>query len=185
MAQSPYEYGKWVEDALRQVVRRALEQASDGLTGKHHFYITFRTDAPGVEIPAHLHKQYPREMTILLQNQFWGLKALAAHFEVTLSFNRVNETLSIPYSALTAFADPSVEFGLQLQMTEPKGPPIPKLPAEEKPIAKKPLPAGVAEIKKSLPAPAPAPAAKAKPEAADDTAKKSGQVVAIDAFRKK
>jgi hypothetical protein len=195
MPQSTFEYSKWVEEALRRVVRRALEQASGGLTGSHHFYVTFRTDAPGVEIPDYLHTQYPREMTIVLQHQFWHLKVYSSHFDVTLSFNRVNETLSIPYSALTSFSDPSVNFGLQLKMIDeidlgpvkgdaPKRPLPAILTSGEKPAL--PLPVKPeAEAKAAKPKRKPAVTAETPAPVPEAEPKKSGEVIAIDAFRKK
>ena len=92
------------------------------MPGDHHFYITFRTEAPGVRIPKRLSERYPDEMTIVLQHQFWDLLVGEESFDVTLSFNDVREVLSIPYEAVTAFADPSVKFGLQFGgLEEPEG----------------------------------------------------------------
>ena len=114
MSQDDLRYEAMVEGALRGVVRQALEVAArTGLPGEHHFYITFRTDAPGVTIPARLKERYPTEMTIVLQYQFWNLEVTDEAFGVTLSFNDKKERLSIPLAAVTAFADPSVRFGLQ------------------------------------------------------------------------
>ncbi len=107
-------YDLLLEKALRGVVREALRVAADeGLTGNHHFYISFDIDAPGVEVPDHLRGRYPDEMTIVIQNQFWDLDVGDDGFEVTLSFNKVAERLVIPFAAITNFADPSVKFGLQ------------------------------------------------------------------------
>ncbi len=109
-------YDTFVEDALRGVVRRTLETvAEDGLPGNHHLYITFRTSAPGVDIADFLVAKYPEEMTIVLQHKFWGLEVLEDHFAVTLSFNKHHERLVVPFAALTGFADPSVNFGLQFK----------------------------------------------------------------------
>lgn len=114
MNQDELRYDRLVETALRSVVRQALDVAApDAMPGDHHFYLTFRTRAPGVSIPDFLLEQYPEEMTIVLQHQFWGLKTDDEHFEVTLSFNNRPADLSIPFAALTAFIDPSVKFGLQ------------------------------------------------------------------------
>ncbi len=111
-------YDRMVEDALRGVVRRALtEVASSGLPGDHHFYLTFRTTEPGVHIAAALRGQYPKEMTIVLQHQFWGLEVNDDHFAVTLSFGGKHERLVVPYHAIVSFADPSVKFGLQFEST--------------------------------------------------------------------
>src|SRR5580704_5708969 len=109
-------YDLMIEAALRSVVRETLTNViKNGLPGEHHFYITFLTNFPGVEIPDHLRKQYPEEMTIVLQYQFFGLKLLDEAFTVTLSFNNVKERLVIPLEAITTFADPSVNFALQFQ----------------------------------------------------------------------
>lgn len=106
-----------VEEALRSVVRTALtEAATNGLPGDHHFYITFKTGAPGVDIPRHLSERFPDEMTIVLQNRFWDLKVGQEGFEVGLSFNQVPARLVIPFSAVTGFVDPAVNFALQFQV---------------------------------------------------------------------
>ena len=108
-----------VEDALRGMVRNILEEVADqGLPGDHHLYITFNTDFPGVKVAEHLINKYPDEMTIVLQHKFWGLKLNSDSFEVTLSFNGVNEDLLIPFEAITGFADPSVNFGLRFDIHE-------------------------------------------------------------------
>ncbi len=113
-------YDRMVEDALRGVVRRALtEVASSGLPGDHHFYLTFRTVEPGVHIAPALRGQYPKEMTIVLQHQFWGLEVNEEHFAVTLSFGGKHERLVVPYRAIVSFADPSVKFGLQFESAVP------------------------------------------------------------------
>lgn len=115
-------YKALTDAALRSVVRGALKHVEkQGLVGSHHFRLSFRTHYPGVEIPDFLLEQYPEEMTIILQHQFWGLKVREEHFEVTLSFRKVPATLSIPFGALTAFVDPGVQFGLNFQ-TEPDEP---------------------------------------------------------------
>lgn len=109
-------YDKMVEQALRGVVRQAVEEVvKDGLPGEHHFYITFMTDFPGVEIPDYLRDRYPGEMTIVLQYQFYDLSVDKERMKVTLSFNNIPERLSIPLAAITIFADPSVNFALQFQ----------------------------------------------------------------------
>lgn len=118
-------YDEIVQDALRAVVGRVLGQvASEGLPGVHHFYITFKTGAPGVTIPARLRERFPDEMTIVLQNKYWDLKVNDTGFEVGLTFNQVPAHLVIPFSAVTAFADPAVEFALHFQ-TQVDGEPIP------------------------------------------------------------
>ncbi len=107
-------YGLWVEDALRSVVRRALEHSARfGLIGDHHYYVSFRTGDDGVDIPSHLRARYPEEMTIVLQHQFWDLEIGTEAFSVSLRFAGRLSPLRIPFSAITAFGDPSVNFGLQ------------------------------------------------------------------------
>ncbi|RMD90115.1 MAG: hypothetical protein D6807_02435 [Alphaproteobacteria bacterium] len=114
MAESAIRYDELVQDALRGVVRAVLERvARDGLPGDHHFYIAFRSGAPGVVIPPHLKKRYPDEMTIVLQHRFWDLEVDEERFSVGLSFGGKAETLRIPFAAITGFVDPSVQFALQ------------------------------------------------------------------------
>src|SRR5277367_547846 len=116
MTEDLLRYDLMIEAALRDVVRETLASvAQNGLPGEHHFYITFLTHFPGVEIPDYLKKQYPEEMTIVLQYQFFGLKLDDEAFTVMLSFNNVKERLHIPLEAITTFADPSVNFALQFQ----------------------------------------------------------------------
>tara|TARA_B100001971_G_C18244902_1_gene573546 strand:- start:653 stop:1243 length:591 start_codon:yes stop_codon:yes gene_type:complete len=111
-----FRYDKMVEAALRSVVIRALEEiAENGLFDDHHFYITFRTDYPGVEIPDYLKERYPGEMTIVLQHQFYDLDIKPDKFSVMLKFNNVPEKLIIPLGSVTIFTDPSVNFALQFQ----------------------------------------------------------------------
>ena len=118
MTEDPLRYDQMVETALRTVVREALRVAAEqGLSGQHHFYLTFRTDWPGVGISDALRQRYPHEMTIVLQHRFWDLTVEEERFSVTLTFNDVPETLVVPYAAIAAFADPSVRFGLQFAST--------------------------------------------------------------------
>ncbi|MES2288650.1 MAG: ClpXP protease specificity-enhancing factor SspB [Pseudomonadota bacterium] len=111
-------YDEIVQEALRAVVGRVLGQIghSDMLPGDHHFYITFKTQAAGVDIPAHLIARFPDEMTVVLQNKFWDLKVHDDSFEVSLTFNGVPAQLFIPFSSITAFVDPAVNFVLQFQV---------------------------------------------------------------------
>ena len=114
-------YDEIVQEALRAVVGRVLgevEAAGGHLPGGHHFYITFKTQAAGVEIPDHLRQRFVDEMTIVLQNKFSDLKVGEAGFSVRLSFNQIPTTLSIPFAAITAFVDPAVDFGLQFQASD-------------------------------------------------------------------
>jgi uncharacterized protein len=133
MAQDLFDYPKMVETALRGVVREALLRAArEGLRGEHHFYLSFRTGFPGVALPDDLLAKYPEEMTIVLQHQFWGLEVRDHEFSVTLSFQGRPEQLTIPFPAVTSFADPSVKFGLQFGSEPPKAAALPaELPADE------------------------------------------------------
>ncbi len=107
-------YEHLAKEALRSVVKTVLKQVTtEGLPGEHHFYISFHTTAPGVKISNRISAQYPKEMTIVLQHQFWDLKVEEEHFEVRLSFSNIPELLVIPYSAVKVFFDPSVPYGLQ------------------------------------------------------------------------
>ena len=113
MTDSIIKYDELVQAALIGVVRDILiDTAEHGLPGEHHFYITFQTNHPGVNIPAYLKERYEEDMTIVLQNQFWDLFIDDEHFEISLSFNRNKELLYVPFDALLGFFDPSVDFGL-------------------------------------------------------------------------
>ena len=112
-------YDILVEAALRRVVHDVLVNvAKDGLIGEQHFYITFRTCDANVAIPEYLASRYPVEMTIVLQYQFYGLEITDNQFQVTLTFNNIPEKLVVPFSSITVFADPSVNFALQFQSVE-------------------------------------------------------------------
>jgi hypothetical protein len=109
------------QEALRAVVRGALEKAATprGLPGDHHFYLSFRTDFPGVSMPEELLARYPEEMTIVLQNQFWDLSPGERGFSVTLQFSGQPKSLTVPYAAMTRFYDPSVQYLLQFNPAPP------------------------------------------------------------------
>ncbi len=108
-------YDLLVQKAMRGVIRDILARIRDeGLPGDHHFYIVFNTQAPGVQISPRLQQQYPDEMTIVMQHQYWGFEVKNSHFTVKLSFNGITEPLVIPYNAIKAFVDPSVPYGFQL-----------------------------------------------------------------------
>lgn len=116
-------YDDVVQEALRAVVSRVLgDVAAGGLPGEHHFYITFKTRAPGVAIPVHLMERFPDEMTIVLQHKYWDLKVGPEHFEVGLSFSQVPAHLHVPFSAITSFVDPAVDFALQFHVEAESGP---------------------------------------------------------------
>ena len=139
VADSLIPYDEIVQEALRAVVGRVLGQvsATGALPGEHHFYITFKTQAPGVDIPKRLIERFPDEMTIVLQNRFWDLTVDDRRFSVGLSFNQVPSKLVIPYSAITGFHDPAVNFELRVQANdEPGDEPEPHDPPEnDAPIA--------------------------------------------------
>lgn len=190
MNQNELRYDRLVEVALLGVVRKALESAApDSMPGEHHFYLTFRTRAPGIDIPGFLLEQYPEEMTIILQHQFWDLKTTDEYFEVTLSFNNRPADLHIPFAALTAFIDPSVKFGLQFNAetddSTQTGTEDMK-PANSGDVAKLPVVTG-----KSVEPPITAPshevgAAEAEArEASNQSTSDSADIVSLDTFRKK
>lgn len=131
MAQDLFDYPRMVETALRGVMREALARtAREGLTGDHHFYVSFRTRAPGVTVPSHLLTKFPDEMTIVLQHQFRGLDVGDDAFSVSLSFHSRSERLTVPFAAVTTFADPSVNFGLQFEASQGKSAEAAGLPAQ-------------------------------------------------------
>lgn len=114
MAEDQIRYDRLTQDALRGVIRTVLTQVyKNGLPGQHHFFIAIETTADGVSISKRLQEQYPEEITIVLQYQFWDLAVHDDRFEVKLSFNNIPEKLVVPYSAVKSFFDPSVQFGLQ------------------------------------------------------------------------
>ena len=119
-------YEGLAQEALRGVVRGALRRGldPDGLPGAHHFYITFKTQAPDVSAPPDLLAKYPDEMTIVLQHQFWDLQVEEEHFAITLKFGGQPKRLSVPYAAVTRFYDPSVQFLLQFEAAEPPSAPV-------------------------------------------------------------
>jgi uncharacterized protein len=147
MAQDLFDYPKMLEAALRGVVREVLARTQrQGLRGAHHFYVSFRTGAPGVLIPDYLLAKYPEEMTIVLQHQFWGLEVRDQDFSVALSFHNRPEQLTIPFAAVARFSDPSVNFSLQFEVAAAKPSDTSALPA--KTPAKEPVepPRQAAEI---------------------------------------
>ena len=168
MATDHIRYDVLARDALRGVLRRVLTDAAEhGLPGEHHFFITFLSTAEGVKLSPRLLAQYPEEMTIILQHQFWDLVVTEDRFEVGLSFGGIPERLVVPFSAIKSFLDPSVQFGLQFEPSEAAAePPTAKLPAAS-----------------PLPAPAPEPAAESKDEPAKPG--EGAEVVRLDRFRKK
>lgn len=156
-------YDKMVENALRGVVRDTIQEVVDnGLPGDHHFYITFLTEHPDVDIPDYLKERYPGEMTIVLQYQFSDLSVDDDFLKVSLSFNNQPELLVIPLEAISIFADPSVNFALQFQPLAEDGDGDDPEPDEDDDAPKK-------KSKKKK----------------DDGEDKKGEVVSLDKFRKK
>jgi hypothetical protein len=128
-------YDEIVQDALRAVVGRVLGEveASGVLLGDHHFYITFKTGMPGVSIPKHLSERFPDDMTIVIQHRFWDLKVGQDGFTVGLSFGGVPSTLVVPFSAVTQFHDPAVEFSLTFQANSAAEPIAEEEPGNDEP----------------------------------------------------
>lgn len=119
MVQDLMNYNLMVKKALRSVIRDTLQKiATSGLPGGHHLYVKFRTDLPDVDIADWLKEKHPHEMVIVLQHQFWGLVAAEDYFEISLNFNKVAEQLHVPYDAVVSFYDPSVQFGLDFDVGE-------------------------------------------------------------------
>jgi len=170
MAKDYIGYQALTDAALRGVVRDALRRVEkQGLIANHHFRVTFKTQFAGVEIPDFLREQYPEEMTIILQHQFWDLTVNEQAFEVGLSFGGITERLNVPFEAINGFFDPSVQFGLQFD---------PQEAASEAPASA------------NLPAVAPAPGLPAAAPVAENNEEpprgnEGATVVRIDRFRKK
>src|SRR5215217_7863406 len=193
MSKNLIRYDLLVQDALKGVVRKVISDAArDGLPGDHHFYVSFRTDFPGVRLSPRLREKYPEDMTIVLQHQFWDLSITEQHLEVGLSFSGVPERLFIPLDAVTGFFDPSVQFGLKFEIHDkdaaedkpaksngavelPRKPTVPVARTAPKVPSRQAKPAGESEKTKA------AKAAKAEPGKDDAGA----EVVSLDAFRKK
>ncbi len=170
-------YDKWVEEALRDVIRRALDQAATlGLPGDHHFFITFQTKDDGVEMPASLRAEHNNEMTIVLQHQYEDLVVEADHFAITLSFNGRPTRLVIPFAAVTSFADPSVNFGLQLKMMPIEEDGAEAVENEHADISPSVQPSSGDDGSED---------SGDAPDDDDDDQEKMGEVIALDAFRKK
>jgi hypothetical protein len=175
MATDHIRYDLLVQDALRRVVRTVIEDAKNGLPGEHHFYITFDTTAEGVRLSPRMRAQYPKDMTIVLQHQFWDLTVTEETFEVGLAFGGISERLCVPFAAIQRFVDPSVPFEVRFEAVDAEqGEAAPASPEVARPPAE-------------LSGPRPTPAAQAHPEPPPDPDKPkgSGEVVRLDRFRKK
>jgi hypothetical protein len=194
-------YDLLTQQALRGVVRNVLsEAAKKGLPGEHHFYVSFDTQAEGVRLSDRLKAQYPEQMTIILQHQFWDLEVDEDSFSVGLSFGGVPEKLHVPFEAIKGFFDPSVQFGLQFEeVGDTDAQPVAgnalkeaakdggkEGPKPAAPAVKKKAPSA-APLSPKAAAPAPAPAASETAGKPDDPDKPSGgaEVVRLDRFRKK
>lgn len=191
MSDDKIQYDILALDAMRGVMRAVLQRVQRrGLPGDHHFYISFATHAPGVQISKRLKERYPDEMTIVMQHQFWDLLVTDERFEVKLSFNNVPERLVIPFSAVRQFHDPSVDYklifeGVALRTPVPGGagsriaPPmasvLPDLAANEFPAREAPTAAKHA----------PKPPAADEEDFPPDEPKKGAEIVKLDSFRKK
>ena len=175
MAEDLIRYDILAQDALRGVVRKVLSEVSrTGLPGEHHFFISFATRAPGVRISSRLLDQYPEEITIILQHQYWDLTVTEHAFEVGLSFNGVPERLLVPFTALKGFLDPSVQFGLQFEIA----PRVEVAPAADEAAGEEPP--------RAVTRPAAETAGKAKSgEDGADAQSAAAEIVSLDAFRKK
>jgi uncharacterized protein len=172
MAEDHIRYDLLAQAALRGVVRTVLaDAAKNGLPGEHHFKISFATEAPGVRLSDRMRAQYPQNMTIILQHQFWDLTVRDDAFDVGLSFGGVPEKLTIPFDAVTAFFDPAVQFGLQFAPagTEPASETEAEAEAAEPAVP-------VQKAAEALPTP------EAKPQAPSSS---GAEVVSLDRFRKK
>lgn len=169
-------YDVLARDALRGVVRRVLtDAATHGLPGDHHFYITFLSRADGVKLSPRLLAQYPQEMTIILQHQFWDLIVTEERFEVGLSFGGTPERLVVPFGAIKSFFDPSAKFGLEFEPSEAQA------EAETTPAAEPALPGQAgSDIKDGA-------KTKSESEPDDEPTKptEGAEVVRLDRFRKK
>lgn len=176
MTADAIDYGELMQQALKGVMRAALNVAANaGLPGRHHFYVTFRTDHPGVQIADHLKAQYADEMTVVLQHQFETLSIDDEGFGVTLRFNRRPERIVIPFDAVTAFVDPAVNFALHFQPQD----------GESSASLGDITSHGDGQPPGSAPAPSATGAGDEKPGSDGDGASPSGTVVSLDAFRKK
>ena len=182
-------YDVLTQEALRDVIRKVLEEVSiTGLPGEHHFFITFRTDHPGVRLSTRMRERYPEEMTIVIQHSFWDLKVTDTGFEIDLSFDDILERLRIPFSSLKGFFDPHVKFGVQFDAEYLEAANADMGDAEGEPAAVENLPqvAQKREVTKSVKS-----AGKQKAETdtssneETDETSESAEVVSLDQFRKK
>ena len=164
------DYDHLITGSMHWLIRTVLsEVAVKGFPGDHHLYISFDTTDPKVDIPESLRKRYPEEMTIVLQNRYYDLVVNETEFSVSLSFSRILERLSIPYSALTRFYDPSCGFVLQLSSWEEDGPEMPEYIFEQD----------------QMPSPSEENATTKTKETEKDDKDDVGKIISLDSFRKK
>jgi hypothetical protein len=179
-------YDLLTQQALRGVLRTVLaDAAKNGLPGDHHFFVSFDTRAEGVRLSQRMLAQYPEEMTVVLQHQFWDLTVGEDAFEVGLSFGGVPERLVVPFAAVNGFRDPSVQFGLQFRLFDEAAPEGESPAASEPPPGKGQVePAGEARRPAATPVPAAAPAGDPAKRPSEPSGQ-GGEVVSLDRFRKK
>jgi uncharacterized protein len=186
MAPDHIRYDILTQAALRGVVRTVLADAArSGLPGEHHFKITFATAAPGVRLSERMRAQYAREMTIVLQHQFWDLAVSEEGFEVGLSFGGVPERIAVPFEAVTAFYDPAVQFGFQFETIDAAAAGDATTAPASAEKAGTPAPRLSEDAPQALPTPPEAAAAAGTPAAAAGENGAGGEVVRLDRFRKK
>jgi uncharacterized protein len=188
-------YDLLTQDALRGLVRRVLADAARiGLPGDHHFFISFRTQYPGVNIPARLAEKFPEEITIVLQHQFWDLNVSDQGFEVGLSFGNAPERLVVPFAAVTAFFDPSVDFGVKFEVEEDaeeeeavevKPAPVRAVPAAEDGGTKKTASGKASRAKKADPVVEEIVSITPIDAIEESKASEGEKIVSLDHFRKK
>lgn len=184
MATDLIRYDLLVQEALRSVVRKVLaDTARNGLVGDHHFNITFKTQAPGVVVPASVKQRFPDEVSIILQHEFWDLVVAHDAFEVSLHFSRKPERLTVPFDSITGFTDPSVPFGFKLEPRVSEAAGRASTAEEEEKGTRSSAPAKPTQVKPSAER---ASALKSARDAGKPT-EPAGEtkVVSIDAFRKK
>jgi hypothetical protein len=189
MAVDHIRYDLLTQQALRGVVRAVLvDVAKRGLPGDHHFYISFDTNAEGLRLSSRMRAQYPQEMTIVLQHQFWDLIVSEEVFEVGLSFGGVPERLVVPFEAVKSFVDPSVEFGLRFEIVAEEAEDATKPAVGDEPVAKQPPPT-IADSARPRAVDARAvdsrAESKAEPQTEPGSPSGGGEVVRLDRFRKK
>jgi uncharacterized protein len=184
MATDHIRYDILAQSALRGVVRTVLaDAAKKGLPGEHHFKITFATTAPGVRLSERVRDQYPHEMTIVLQHQFWDLAVTEQAFEVGLSFGGVAERITVPFEAITAFYDPSVQFGFQFETVESDEGDTEADGEDAAMTESRPGPSAAWPVAVSKPETLPEP--QLAPDPSKPAADSGAEVVRLDRFRKK